>query len=186
MSTPLTTVSIPIDILEDQQVNNVEDALRNVAGVTKFKQGNGGEEKFSIRGFDASQSLYKDGARINNVFNATNIATTETANIERYDILKGPASILYGQGEPGGVINYVTKKPKFTEYRAAEMIAGSDDYYRVEADFTGPLSDTFAYRLILSSEDSGSHRDFTFRDRQLVAPSLTWKLTPQNAGDRPV
>ena len=76
MSTPLTTISIPIDILEDQQVNNVEDALRNVAGVTKFKQGNGGEEKFSIRGFDASQSLYKDGARINNVFNATNIATT--------------------------------------------------------------------------------------------------------------
>lgn len=179
MSTPLTTISIPIDILEDQQVNNVEDALRNVAGVTKFKQGNGGEEKFSIRGFDASQSLYKDGARINNVFNATNIATTETANIERYDILKGPASILYGQGEPGGVINYVTKKPKFTEYRAAEVIAGSDDYYRVEADFTGPLSDTFAYRLILSSEDSGSHRDFTFRDRQLVAPSLTWKLSPQ-------
>lgn len=179
MSTPLTVISIPMDILEDQQVNNVEDALRNVAGVTKFKQGNGGEEKFSIRGFDASQSLYKDGARINNVFNATNIATTETANIERYDILKGPASILYGQGEPGGVINYVTKKPLFTQYRSAEVIAGSDDYKRIEADLAGPLSDTFAYRLIVSSEDSGSHRDFTARDRQLLAPSLTWKLSPQ-------
>lgn len=179
MSTPLTVISIPMDILEDQQVNNVEDALRNVAGVTKFKQGNGGEEKFSIRGFDASQSLYKDGARINNVFNATNIATTETANIERYDILKGPASILYGQGEPGGVINYVTKKPKFTQYRSAEVIAGNNDYYRAEADFTGPLSDAFAYRLVLSTEDSGNHRDFTFRDRQLVAPSLSWKLSPQ-------
>ncbi|HEX4879895.1 MAG TPA: TonB-dependent receptor plug domain-containing protein, partial [Limnobacter sp.] len=179
MSTPLTTLSIPMDILEDQQVNNVEDALRNVAGVTKFKQGNGGEEKFSIRGFDASQSLYKDGARINNVFNATNIATTETANIERYDVLKGPAAILYGQGEPGGVINYITKKPLFKAHRSAEVIAGSDDYYRAEADLTGPLGESFAYRLVLSSEDSGSHRDFTARDRQLLAPSLTWKVSPQ-------
>jgi iron complex outermembrane recepter protein len=179
--TPLTVMSIPMDILTDQQVNNVEDALRNVAGVSKFKQGNGGEEKFSIRGFDASQSLYKDGARINNAFNATNIATTETANIERYDVLKGPSAILYGTGEPGGVINYITKKPRFDrELRSVEMIAGSFDYYRGELDLTGPLgasSAPFAYRLITSYEDSGSHRDFHSRERLLIAPSLSWRPT---------
>lgn len=185
---PLTLVSIPADLLADQQVNNVEDALRNVAGVSKFKQGNGGEEKFSIRGFDASQSLYKDGARINNAFNATNIATTETANIERYDILKGPAAILYGQGEPGGVINYVTKKPRFDRpYRAAELIVGTDAYRRGELDLAGPLGafapskpssePRFAYRLVSSYEDSGSHRDYTARDRLLLAPSLAWRPT---------
>ena len=181
--TPLTLVSIPADLLADQQVNNVEDALRNVAGVSKFKQGNGGEEKFSIRGFDASQSLYKDGARINNAFNATNIATTETANIERYDILKGPAAILYGQGEPGGVINYVTKKPRFDRaYHAAEAIVGTDAYTRGELDLAGPLSRgaapaAFAYRFVASYEDSESHRDYTARDRLLLAPSVAWRPT---------
>lgn len=183
--TPLTLVSIPMDILTDQQVNNVEDALRNVAGVSKFKQGNGGEEKFSIRGFDASQSLYKDGTRINNAFNATNIATTETANIERYDVLKGPAAILYGQGEPGGVINYITKKPRFDRsLRSAEFIFGTDAYRRAELDLTAPLggqdgrphAPAFAYRLVASYEDSGSHRDFTSRDRRLVAPSVSARL----------
>lgn len=178
--TPLTMMSIPMDILTDQQVNNVEDALRNVAGVSKFKQGNGGEEKFSLRGFDASQSLYKDGARINNAFNATNIATTETANIERYDVLKGPASILFGQGEPGGVINYVTKKPRFDRtLRTVELIVGSDAYRRTELDLTAPLgaagAPAFAYRFVASFEDSGSHRDATGRERLLLAPSLAWR-----------
>jgi TonB-dependent siderophore receptor len=179
--TPLTVMSIPVDILTDQQVNNVEDALRNVAGVSKFKQGNGGEEKFSIRGFDASQSLYKDGARINNAFNATNIATTETANIERYDVLKGPSAILYGTGEPGGVINYVTKKPRFDRpFASAEIIAGSYDYYRGELDTTGPLDKAggpFAYRFVTSYEDSDSHRDYHFRERLLLAPSVAWRPT---------
>lgn len=179
LDVPLTTVSIPMDILEDQQVNNVEDALRNVAGVTKFKQGNGGEEKFSIRGFDASQSLYKDGARINNTFNATNIATTETANIERYDVLKGPASILYGQGEPGGVINYVTKVPLFQNHRSVEVIVGSYDYKRAEVDLTGPINESLAYRLVASHQDSDDARDFVSRKRTLVAPSITLKVSPQ-------
>lgn len=177
---PLTMISIPIDILDDQQVNNVEDALRNASGVTKFKQGNGGEEKFSIRGFDASQSIYKDGARLNNSFNATNIATTETANIERYDVLKGPAAILYGQGEPGGVINYITKKPQFTPYGQVEGIVGSYDFYRGEIDITGPVGgpdSAFAYRIVASYEDSEANRDFIFRERLLIAPSLSWRLT---------
>ncbi|QTD56807.1 TonB-dependent siderophore receptor [Parasphingorhabdus cellanae] len=112
LETPAAVSVISEDILKDQQVNNVDDALRNVAGVTKFKTGNGGEEKFSIRGFDASQSIYKDGARINNALNASNIPSTETANLQRIEILKGPSALLYGQGQPGGIINYVTKRPE--------------------------------------------------------------------------
>lgn len=178
LETPLSVMVIPQDILEDQQVNNVEDALRNVAAVTKFKQGNGGEEKFSIRGFDASQSLYKDGARLNNLFNATNIATTETANIERYEVLKGPASILFGQGEPGGVINYVTKKPAFKRKTTVELIGGQDDYKRVEFDTTGPASSSLAYRAVVAHEDSGSYRRELGRERSLVNPSLSWRAGP--------
>lgn len=176
LSTPLSVISIPTDLLEDQQVNNVEDALRNVAGLTKFKQGNGGEEKFSIRGFDASQNLLIDGARINNQFNATNIATTETANIERFEVLKGPAAILYGQGLPGGIINYVTKRPRFAREAAVEYIQGSDSYHRLELDGVTPLSSALAARGVLAYQDSEGFRDFDARERVLLNPTLLARL----------
>lgn len=174
--TPAAVSVIPQDLLLDQQVNNVDDALRNVAGVTKFKTGNGGEEKFSIRGFDASQSIYKDGARINNPLNASNIPSTETANIERIDVLKGPSALLYGQGEPGGVINYVTKRPEFEQGMSVEIIGGSDDFYKAELDITGPVplgdGETLAYRLVGAYQDTDSYRDEVFRKRLLLNPSL--------------
>jgi outer membrane receptor protein involved in Fe transport len=109
----------------------------------------------------------------------SNIATTETANIERYDVLKGPAAILYGQGEPGGVINYITKKPQFDRLYTTEGIVGSFDYYRGEVDLTGPFNSQFAYRLVSSFEDSESHRDHTDRQRILVAPSVAYRPTEQ-------
>ncbi len=178
--TPAAVSVIPQDLLLDQQVNNVDDALRNVAGVTKFKTGNGGEEKFSIRGFDASQSIYKDGARINNALNASNIPSTETANIARIDVLKGPSALLYGQGEPGGIINYVTKRPQFEQNMSVELIGGSDDFYKAEFDITGPVplweGDSVAYRLVGAYQDTDSYRDEVFRKRLLLNPSLTFEL----------
>ena len=68
--------------------------------------------------------LYKDGARINNPLNATNIPSTETANIERIEILKGPAALMFGSGMPGGIINYITKRPEFSSYKNIELITG--------------------------------------------------------------
>ncbi|MEO0425400.1 MAG: TonB-dependent receptor plug domain-containing protein [Pseudomonadota bacterium] len=175
--TPAAISVVTQDILQDQQVNDVDDALRNVAGVTKFKTGNGGEERFAIRGFDASQSIYKDGARINNAFNASNIPSTETANLERIDVLKGPSALLYGQGEPGGIINYIVKKPESESHTELELLGGNNDFKRFEFDTTDafPGSDSFAYRLVGAYEDSGSFRDEVFRERLLVNPSLSWR-----------
>lgn len=176
LETPAAVSVITQDLLKDQQVNNVDDALRNVAGVTKFKTGNGGEEKFSIRGFDASQSIYKDGARINNPLNASNIPSTETANIERIEVLKGPSALLYGQGEPGGIIQYVTKRPQLRPYASVEVLAGSESYGKIETDVTGAFgdSDAFAYRLVGTYEDSDSFRNEVFRERLLVNPSVAF------------
>ncbi|MEM9385019.1 MAG: TonB-dependent receptor [Pseudomonadota bacterium] len=175
--TPAAISVVTQDILQDQQVNDVDDALRNVAGVTKFKTGNGGEERFAIRGFDASQSIYKDGARINNAFNASNIPSTETANLERIDVLKGPSALLYGQGEPGGIINYIVKKPQAEYHTELEILGGSNDFKRLEFDTTGALAgrESFAYRLVGAYEDSDSFRDEVFRKRLLVNPSLSWR-----------
>lgn len=177
LETPAAISVISQDLLQDQQVNNVDDALRNVAGVTKLKTGNGGEEKFAIRGFDASQSIFKDGARINNALNASNIPSTETANIERIEVLKGPSALLYGQGQPGGIINYITKRPELERHSTVELVAGRFDYYRFEGDTTGAVpgtNDALAYRLVLAYEDSDSFRDEVERQRLLVNPTLAW------------
>lgn len=177
--TPAAISVITQDILQDQQVNNVDDALRNVAGVTKFKTGNGGEEKFSIRGFDASQSIYKDGARINNALNVSNIPSTETANIERIDVLKGPSALLYGQGEPGGIINYVTKTPTFETLGSLEVITGSDSFNKLEADYASAIngSDQFAWRIVGAYENSESFRYSVERERWLLNPTLLWQFS---------
>ncbi len=178
LETPAAVSVISQDLLRDQQVNNVDDALRNVAGVTKFKTGNGGEEKFSIRGFDASQSIYRDGARINNALNASNIPSTETANIERIEVLKGPSALLYGQGQPGGIINYVTKRPQFEDAYGLELIGGSFDFFKVEGDATGALiSDKLAYRLVAAYVNAGGFRDEVERERLLINPSLLFQPT---------
>lgn len=176
LETPAAVSVITEDLLKDQQVNNVDDALRNVAGVTKFKTGNGGEEKFSIRGFDASQSIYKDGARINNPLNASNIPSTETANIERIEVLKGPSALLYGQGEPGGIINYFTKRPELSRGANIEVLYGSDSFKKAEFDATGALDDNerFAGRMVGAYEDTDSFRNEVFRKRLLLNPSLAW------------
>lgn len=176
IETPAAISVITADLLNDQQVNNVDDALRNVAGVTKFKTGNGGEERFSIRGFDSSQSIYKDGARINNALNASNIPSTETANIERIEVLKGSSALLYGQGEPGGVINYITKRPEFERQTTIEVLAGSDSFKKLEIDTTGAFGDSnaLAYRLVGAYLDSDNFRNEVFRKRLLLNPTLAF------------
>ena len=180
LETPAAISVIPQDLLQDQQVNNVDDALRNVAGVVKFKTGNGGEERFSIRGFESSGSIYKDGARINNSLNVSNIPSTETANIDRIEVLKGPSALIYGQGEPGGIVNYVTKRPELERSTSVEFLAGSFDFYKVEADTTGAVpgtNDKLAYRVVGAYEDSESYRNFVERQRLLINPTLSWMPT---------
>ncbi len=181
--TPAAISVITQDILQDQQVNNVDDALRNVAGVTKFKTGNGGEEKFSIRGFDASQSIYKDGARINNALNVSNIPSTETANIERIDVLKGPSALLYGQGEPGGIINYITKKPQFETVGSLEILAGNENFNKIEGDYGSAIdsNNRFAFRVVGAYEDSESFRNAVERQRLLLNPTLLWQFTEEGS-----
>ncbi|MEM6707774.1 MAG: TonB-dependent receptor [Pseudomonadota bacterium] len=174
--TPASVSVISQDILQDLQVNNVDEALRNVAGVTRFKTGNGGEERFTIRGFDASGSIFKDGARSSLGLNVSNIPSTETGNIERIEVLKGPSALLYGEGAPGGVINYITKRPEANRSTTIEVLGGSFDFYKVEVDTTGAFADDspFAYRVVATYEDSKSFRDEISRERLLVNPTVSW------------
>lgn len=177
LETPAAISIIPQDLLQDQQVNNVDDALRNVAGLVKFKTGNGGDESFSIRGFPVGDSIYKDGARRSNSLIVSNIPSTETANLDRIEVLKGPAALIYGQGSPGGIVNYIAKRPETERKTSIELLAASYDFYKLEADTTGAVpgtNDTLSYRLVGAYEDSESFRDSVERERLLINPSLYW------------
>ncbi|MEM1173719.1 MAG: TonB-dependent receptor [Pseudomonadota bacterium] len=174
LKTPASVSVISQDLLQDLQVNNIDEALRNVAGITRQKNNNGGGESVSIRGFGAS--VFKDGAPVASGLNIASLPSTEPANLERVEVLKGPSALLYGEGGPGGLINYVTKRPESQRSTSIELLAGSYDFFKVEIDTTGAFSkdSAFAYRLVGTYEDSESFRDEVTRERLLINPSVSW------------
>ncbi|MBW4553082.1 MAG: TonB-dependent siderophore receptor [Aphanocapsa sp. GSE-SYN-MK-11-07L] len=170
---PASIQVIPRQVLEDQNVERLQDALQNVSGVTKRgNYGGGAAGGFVIRGF-TQEGNFRNGLRDNNFY-----AFPEIANIERVEVLKGPASILFGQVEPGGIVNIVTKQPLSDPYYALEFTAGNYNFYRPSFDFSGPLNaeKTVLYRLNFAYQNSGSFRDFFSTERFFVAPALTWKI----------
>ena len=171
---PQSIQVIPEQVLEDQQVIRLDDALRNVSGVVQDNNAAGRSENFIIRGFGAPEVL-RDGFR-----QFGDRGFPETANLERIEVLKGPASVLYGAGEPGGVINLVTKKPLSEPFYSAELQVGSYGFWRPTLDFSGPLNTdkTVLYRLNAAYERSDGFRDYEQdTERFFISPVLTWKIS---------
>jgi iron complex outermembrane receptor protein len=165
---PQSIQVIPRQVLEDQRVIRLQDATRNVSGVQSGDSFGGSRDEFIIRGF-RQFNTFRDGFRDSrNLFR-------DTANIERIEVLKGPASVLFGTLEPGGVINIITEQPLTEPFYSFELQAGSFGFIRPEIDLSGPVSpelDVF-YRLNLAYERSDGFRDFDQDiDRIFVAPVL--------------
>lgn len=164
---------VPGQLLRDQGARSMEDALRNVPGVA-MSHGDGQRDQVVIRGFTAIADQFVDGVRDDALY------FRDLADIERVEVLKGPAAVLYGRGSSGGLINRVTKKPKFGETSGeASLGLGNFDYRRATADVNLGLSDTAALRINTAIEDSGSYRDQQFVQRHNFAPSLALKLAAQ-------
>ena len=174
---PQSIQIIPRQLLEDRNTTRLGDALQTVPGVSSLEGGyEGYGEYYQIRGF-FGRDFFRDGI-------ATDIwATVETANLERIEVLKGPASVLFGQGSPGGIINLVTKKPLAEPYYSISGTIGSFDTYRGELDFSGPLnnSSTVKYRLNIAYENNGSFFDFVEGERFFIAPVITWDISSQTS-----
>ncbi|MTF38697.1 TonB-dependent siderophore receptor [Cyanobacterium aponinum] len=170
---PANVQVVPQQVLQEQKVFRLQDALRNVSGVTFSDSFGDRFSRFQSRGFRLEQ--FKNGFR--DGFNSSR-AALEFSNVERLEVIKGPASVLYGQVEPGGLVNVITKKPLFEPYYAAEFTIGSYSFYRPSFDISGPLNEekTVAYRLNVAYENAGSFRDFVNSERVSVAPVLTWKV----------
>lgn len=165
---------IPAQVLTDLDSHSVERALDFAGGVAR--QNNFGGltlYEYSVRGF-ATSEFYKDGFSANRGYPSA----PDAANIERIEVLKGPAASLYGRGDPGGTVNIVTKKPQAETFARLQTSAGSWDRYRTSLDANAPLDEAgnLLGRLNLAVEDNGSFRDHVDNSRQFVAPSLAWQL----------
>ena len=171
---PQSVAVVPEQVIEDQAAQTLKDVFRNVSGV--FESGNTlnaqSEVLPVIRGFEAP-FVFRNGMR------ATQVGSVDLFNIESVEVLKGPASILFGGLEPGGVLNYTTKKPLDTPFNEVVQQFGSYDYYRTTVDSTGPLAPggKFLYRLNMAYTNADSFRDHMDVERFAVAPSFTWRVT---------
>ncbi|MBV4487384.1 TonB-dependent receptor [Pseudomonas sp. SWRI153] len=172
--TPQTVNVIPAQVIRDQAPRNLDDALANVSGITQGNTLGSTQDSVMTRGFGDNRngSIMRDGMPIvqGRGMNAT---------VERVEVLKGPASLLYGIQDPGGVVNLVSKKPELTQYNALTLRGstygdgknGSGGAF----DSTGALGDSgFAYRMVLDHEDEDYWRNFGTHRETLIAPSLAW------------
>lgn len=169
---PQSIQVIPERVLKDQQVQNLNDAVQNVSGVQQDDTFGGQIDRISIRGFQTDVFL-QDGVRQGQSSNR------ELDNLERIEVLKGPASVLYGNFEPGGVVNLVTKKPLSNPFYEAELSIGSYAFLRPSIDLSGPLTadKSVLYRFNAAYEFNDGFRDFqTNTSRVFAAPTLSWKI----------
>ena len=173
--TPFSIQTVTRELIEDRGVTTLGEAIRTVPGVTNQVGFGALNDRFRLRGF-ATESNLKNGIR-----RSSFASVDELVNIEQIEVLKGPASALYGRFEPGGVVNLVTKKPQHEQRTQVDVSAGRYDFYRTTLDSTGPLGETLDYRLTAAWQDNGSFRDFVNNESKFFSPVLTWQLAPQTS-----
>lgn len=162
------------DLINQQQAVRLSEVVRNANGVYVSSARGGAQESLFSRGYDMSaNNMFKNGFRMNSG------SMPEVSSLERVEVLKGSAALLYGNVAPGGILNMVTKTPKFTRGGEISMQAGSYSFYRPSIDVYGPLSSSIAYRFAGSYENSESFRDVVKNERIYVNPSLAFKMSPK-------
>ncbi len=167
--------SLEQDILRAAGTYRLSDALDLVSGSSQQNNRGGFADNFAIRGFlstaDGGGEYYVDGF----VANRGSAPARDPATIERIEILKGPAGAVFGDIDPAGRVNMVSKTPRFDAQASASLLYGSFDTRRIELDATGPLTDRVAARVVVAAEDSDGYRDFVTLKRRVFSPSLTFR-----------
>ncbi|MEJ8025882.1 TonB-dependent siderophore receptor [Acinetobacter baumannii] len=161
---------VPKQVLREQTVTSMQGALQNVAGLS-FSVGDGQRDQVMIRGFSAITDNYVDGIRDDALY------FRDMSNVERIEVLKGPASVLYGRGSAGGLVNKINKKPIDQSLREVSLIGSTTGQRRAEVDVNEKVAENVKVRLTGAVEDSDGYRDQAFLKRQAVAPSVQWDIT---------
>lgn len=155
---PQSIQVIPRELIDDQAARQITDLYRSISGVSGFSYSG-----VTFRGFRQDEILY-DGVR-GDPFNG--FAIPQLFNIDQVQVLKGPAGALYGAGQPGGIINYVTKKPTAYDVRRIEVGTGNFDFNSVSAELSGPMNGEESWRYRLGAYSDEEH-------------GFRWNMNPEN------
>ncbi len=171
---PASITVVPSDLIKDQGMRSMSDVFRYVPGAT-WHQGEGNRDQVVIRGNSTTADFYVDGVRDDaQVFR-------DLYNLERVEVLKGPAGMIFGRGGAGGLVNRVTKRPVFETIRDASVTLGSYNQFRGTLDLGGKASDAAAWRLNAMYENSDGFRNGFELERYAVNPTLTLNLNSRTS-----
>jgi iron complex outermembrane receptor protein len=171
LETPMAIQVIPREVIDDRQSRTALDVAKNVSGV-QIAPG-AVYDQFLLRGFDSGYGVtYRNGMKLEGVGGAVN-----SAFVDHVEVIKGPASMLYGRIEPGGFVNVVTKKPQADSAFSVQQQVGSWGQYRTTLDATGKVNEdgSVLYRVIGAYDKADSYIDFAHRDNKAVAAYFAFK-----------
>ncbi|MDB6062240.1 MAG: TonB-dependent siderophore receptor family protein 13 [Verrucomicrobiaceae bacterium] len=169
---PQTINVIPAQVIRDQAATSLQDVMKNIPGIG-LSTGDGQRDQVFIRGFTAIADQFVDGFRDDALY------FRDLSNVERVDVIKGPAAVLYGRGSSGGLINRITKKPGIDVTDLTFSYCSWDDK-RAEADIARK-GDSVSWRITGAKEDADSYRDQQFLKRTAITPSVLIDLNEQSS-----
>ncbi len=175
LDTPMAVQVVAAEVIRDRHITSTLEAVRQVSGVQA--QPGTFYDQFQIRGFGSGYGVtYRNGLQLEGVANAV-----DPAFIERIEVVKGPASMLYGRVEPGGFVNVVTKRPSAAAGVEIEQQFSSWRGRQTTLDATGPLSNhgDLAYRLIGTAGTGNDFYDFQHYNRKAILGALAWRASSQ-------
>ncbi|MGY3859227.1 TonB-dependent siderophore receptor [Aeromonas intestinalis] len=176
--TPRAVSVVNREEMDQHAVQQLDESVRYRSGVLTGLYGSDNNTNwFKVRGFDAAQ--YLDGNRLFST--GYYVWTPETFGLESVEVLKGPASILYGEAPPGGVINSVTKRPTKTPQGLVNLQLGSRDLRQVGVDVSDDLADNSRYRLVALYNERDGVLDGTYNERAYLAPSVTLDISDRTS-----
>ena len=169
---PQTVNVVPQSVIKDQGAQSMEDVLKNVPGIG-LSNGDGQRDQVTIRGFSAIGDMYIDGIRDDALY------FRDLSNVERVEVIKGPAAVLYGRGSSGGLINSISKTPNFAPKQEVGVSVGSEGEKRTQFDagWADQQQGDKAFRVTGALENSDTFRDDGYIDRKAIAPSAYFKLS---------
>lgn len=171
MENPQPVAIVTHEIIEQQQSKQLSEVLQNVNGLYITSSRGNSQDSFGGRGFNfGNDNIFKNGARVNSgVF-------PEVSGLERVEVLKGGNAMLYGNVAAGGVVNLITKKPRFDFGGSVGFSAGSWNTFKPTVDFYGPLSDKVAFRVNGAYETADSFRDVVESEKYYFNPSFLFNI----------
>ncbi|WP_350653694.1 TonB-dependent siderophore receptor [Pseudoalteromonas sp. D48-MNA-CIBAN-0056] len=169
---PQSIETIDNAVLDQIGITQLQDALDFSASISRKNNSGALWDSFSIRGLSGNENM-PSGYLINGFSGGRGFSgPRDVSNIEYIEVLKGPGSALYGRSEPGGTVNIVTKKPQFEQQGELKLSLGSDNFNRVEGDYTNGINDNTAFRINGAWQDSDSYRDEVYTHKKVITPSI--------------